>query len=216
MTNPGIQSATPTIRVAVLLLAAGEGSRLGGYPKALLKKDGQTLLERLVVSTQSMAPIEFVVVTGFYAKAIENEIDRLNRAHDLVIKTYQNPHPEKGQSSSIRLGLESLQSVFDVLLVALSDQPEIGHLEISELLGGFTNRPPGTQIVLPMVGNQRGNPVLFSRGAVDEILATTQMVCRSYMDANPALIYRLHTSRQAFIQDVDTAQDISKYQLTKS
>ncbi|CAM3746819.1 NTP transferase domain-containing protein [Polynucleobacter brandtiae] len=216
MTNLSIQSGTPTTRVAVLLLAAGEGSRLGGYPKALLKKDDQTLLEHLVISTKSMAPIEFVAVTGFYAEAIEGEIDRLNRAHDLNIKTCLNPYPEKGQSSSIRLGLESLQSAFDVLFVALSDQPEIGCMEISELLEGFTNRPPGTQIVLPMVGKQRGNPVLFSKGAVDEILAISQMVCRSYMDANPALIYRLDTNRQAFIQDVDTPKDISKYQLSKS
>ena len=46
----------PRLRLAVLILAAGEGSRLGGYPKALLQKEGNSLLSRLCKSLHAHSP----------------------------------------------------------------------------------------------------------------------------------------------------------------
>ena len=46
MTISGESIKNPKLRLAILLLAAGEGSRLGGLPKALLKKEGESLLSR--------------------------------------------------------------------------------------------------------------------------------------------------------------------------
>ncbi|MBU3590168.1 nucleotidyltransferase family protein [Polynucleobacter sp. 80A-SIGWE] len=198
----------------MLLLAAGEGNRLGVHPKALLRKCGLTLLELFSGAIQGFAPTEYVVVTGFHARAIESEIEKINDSLMHPIQVIQNPAPERGQASSVRLGLESLNGEFDVLLVALSDQPEIGVREVQELLDAFLRRDSGEEIILPMVEGRRGNPVLFSRKAISEVLANPGMVCREYMDAHPAKVRTMLTSNQAFVMDVDTPEDIQQHKLS--
>ncbi|MBU3621586.1 nucleotidyltransferase family protein [Polynucleobacter sp. CS-Odin-A6] len=216
MTSSSLITQTPSLRLAVLLLVAGEGSRLGGHPKALLRKDGQTLLERFSKSIQGFNLVEFIAVTGFYAQAVEVELAKLNGTLNHQIKSILNIAPEKGHPSSVRLGLESLRSQFDVLLVALSDQPEIGEKEVAELLEEFSQRNLSEEIILPMVNGKRGNPVLFSRVAVLNTLKATELVCRSYMDAHPEQVRILHTQNLSFVLDVDTIEDIQRHKLSLS
>ena len=209
MTSSSPSTQTSPLRLAVLLLAAGEGSRLGAYPKALLCKDGQTLLQRFSSAIQAFSPIEYLVVTGFHA-----EVTKLSASLACRIKAIQNPIPERGQPSSVRLGLESLQGNFDVLLIALSDQPEVGAKEVQELLDEYVKRESGQEIILPVVKGRRGNPVLFSRKAVMDVLASPDMVCRKYMDIHPDLVRLMATSNEAFITDVDTPEDIHRHNLS--
>jgi molybdenum cofactor cytidylyltransferase len=214
MTSSSPSTEISKLRLAVLLLAAGEGSRLGSQAKALLHKDGLSLLERFSKAIQRFSPVECLAVTGFHAVAIESEIEAINTSLAYPIKSARNLTPEVGQTSSVRLGLESLQSEFDVLLVALSDQPEIGAQEIQELLEEFSIRNSGEEIILPIVSGQRGNPVMFSKKAVQEVLLIPRMVCRAYMDAHPEKVRSMNTANQAFVLDVDTPEDIQKYKLS--
>ena len=212
-------SFSPSVQVskldlAVLLLAAGEGSRLGRQPKALLLQDKRTLLEQFSIAVQHFAPIEYLAVTGFHAEAIESELAKINASLTYPARSVCNIAPEKGQASSVRLGLESLQSEFDVLLVALSDQPQVGSQEIQALLEAFSFRNPGEEMILPMVNGQRGNPVLFSKAAVQAVLSMPGMICRTYMNMHPEKVRIMETQNQAFVLDVDTPEDIQKYNLS--
>ena len=213
MTSSSPSAQDTKLRIAVLLLAAGEGSRLGSYPKALLHRDGKTLLERFSSAIQGLSLVEFIVVTGFHAQLIEPEIIKMNASLTHPIKMIRNMSPEEGQPSSVRLGLESLRADFDVLVVALSDQPKVGAKEIQELLDEYAKREDGQEIILPMVDQRRGNPVLFSFQAVSDVLANPGMVCRTYMDAHPNELRFMHTTNQAFVMDVDTPEDIQRHKL---
>jgi len=206
---------SPSLRLAVLLLAAGQGSRLGSYPKALLKKSDQSLLKQFCLTVQSLNPVEFLIVTGFHAQIIEDHLQGLQSELDMPIRVVRNPHAEMGQASSIRRGLESLTSEYDVLLVALSDQPEIGHAEIKALLEAFQGKEVGQEMVLPMVNGQRGNPVLFSKKSIEAILGVPDMVCRLYMDTHPEQVKQLIADNTAYLVDVDTEQDIQRLGLNK-
>jgi len=203
------------LRLAVVLLAAGEGSRMGSIPKALLKKGEQSLLARLCTSIKGLNPVEFVVLTGFHAPAIEEELNRLSRSLSIPVVIIRNPNPEAGQSSSVRLALESLQSQYDVLAMCLSDQPDITDVELIALLEEFAKRSNTQEIVMPQVHGQRGNPVLFSMTVVDEILSIPDMVCRPYMNQHPEQVRILATENEAFILDVDTEADIQSMGITR-
>ena len=64
----------PALRIGALILAAGEGSRMGRMPKCLIRLEGQTLLERLRDALSSMGVARVVVVTGYHAEAIEKTL----------------------------------------------------------------------------------------------------------------------------------------------
>jgi molybdenum cofactor cytidylyltransferase/nicotine blue oxidoreductase len=88
-------------RLAILLLAAGQGSRLGNIPKALLKKEGIPLIQRFWQEASSLNAIESISVLGFYAVQIKPLAKQYSR---VVI----NQQAEEGHASSVRLGLESI------------------------------------------------------------------------------------------------------------
>ena len=205
----------PALRVAIILLAAGEGRRMGSIPKALIKKDGKSFLEHFCVAASQIRPIELIVVTGYHADEIEASLSGIQDA-SMNIRIIRNPDPARGQASSVRIGLEGLHTEFDVLIMALSDQPYVGIDELRLLLAQFQQRSASQEIVMPIVNGHRGNPVLFSRKVVDEIKATPKMVCRAYMDQHPQLIRYFETENTAFIQDVDTPADILGLDITKT
>jgi molybdenum cofactor cytidylyltransferase len=212
MTDTDSSDSYP-LRLAVLLLAAGQGSRLGSHPKALLKQDGETLLNRLLDAVEPFNPIEFIVVTGFHGEAIEQSLMQMDSSFSRSIRLLRNPNPELGQASSVRIGIEALQSNFDVLLITLSDQPAITKTEISQILNAFSQRSAGTEMLLPMVHGQRGNPVLFSKKALQNTVAIPNLSCRAYMDEHPEQVQLWETNNPAFVADVDTPEDMKKHQL---
>lgn len=205
----------PNLRLAILVLAAGEGSRLGGFPKALLEQGSVSLLERFCKVAQQFSPVEILVVTGFYSNQIQQEILSFKQDLQVPINWINNSHPELGQSSSVRLGLESLKNHYDALLIALCDQPNIDAPELSELLWQFSDRAAGQEIVLPIFDGQRGNPVVFSKMVIETILAIPGMVCRPYMDQHPELVKQFTSNTQAYVLDVDTEEDIQKLGLDR-
>ena len=212
--NKSITLSNPIPRLAVLLLAAGEGARLGSYPKALLKKDGQSLIKRFCLAVAELSPVQIVIVTGFHADLIEAEIQELQKKTSLPISIIRNLAAKQGQVSSVRLGLESLHGEYDLVLVALSDQPGIGVAELQALFNAYLQRKSGKQVILPLVNGQRGNPVLFSGTVIKDILAMPGMVCRPYLDQHPELIECMTTDLQGYVLDVDTLEDVVRENLT--
>ena len=204
------------LRVAIVLLAAGEGSRMGSVPKALLQKDGKTLMERFCSAVKGLHPVEFIVITGFHATPIEQELNRLAKLMDLSITIIHNENASTGQASSVRLALESLKNEFDVVAMCLSDQPQIGQDELIALLNQFVDREPSEDVVMPQVRGQRGNPTLFSKKAVEEILQIPGMVCRTFMDKYPERVRLFNSDNNAYILDIDTDEDIQKLGITRS
>ena len=96
------------------------------------------------------------------------------------------------------------------MLIALCDQPNIGSQEIETLIKQFSDRLPNQEIILPMVNEQRGNPVLISKKVIDDILKKPSMVPRVFMDQYPELVRKFASNNQAYILDADTQADIQR------
>lgn len=203
--NSVIMNAKQT-KLAILLLAAGQGSRLGNIAKALLKKDGIPLIQRFWQEASALNAIESISVLGFYA----DEIEPLAKQYSRVVI---NQQAEEGHGSSVRIGLESLNTHFDLLLIALVDQPSITQTSLALLLNTFETQGDEIDALVPCYQGQRGNPIVMRRRAVLEILNTPAQTPRQWLDQHPKRVCFYETKQDAFIADVDTLDDIKRENL---
>ena len=194
------------IRVGAVLLAAGEGSRMGNIPKCLIQLDGLTLLQRQLIALTEAGVDEVVVVSGHHHLAVERELAALKSLNPM--RVIRNAHANEGQARSVRLGIETLGSDFDAVIMALSDQPFIDSHDIKALIATFKKRTTG-EIILPMFDGQRGNPIMLSGSVMKTILASgAKMVCRNFMDQHPELVHQWQTQNDHYLVDVDTPEDL--------
>jgi len=193
--------------IGAVLLAAGAGSRMGGRPKALLELGGVPLVLRQLIALSGAGVDELVIVLGHHAERIMPVIEHF------PVTLVQNPRPDDGQVSSQRLGLAVLNPNVEAVLVALTDQPLINEQDITSLIGAFKKRPEGTSLVVPRVGGQPGNPVIFSAAVREQILAGESNVgCRQWRAANPDTVSHFDTDNQRFVTDIDTPDDIEQFE----
>ena len=190
-------------RLAILLLAAGQGSRLGNIPKALLKKEGIPLIQRFWQEVSPLNAIESISVLGFYADQIKPLAEQYSQ---VVI----NQQADRGHGSSVRLGLESLHTPFDLLVIALIDQPRITQTSLELLINGLEGQGNEIDALVPLCQGQRGNPIVMRRRAVLEILNIPAHTPRQWLDQHPKRVCFYETQQDAFIADVDTLDDIKR------
>jgi len=187
---------------AAVILAAGEGRRMGGVAKALLRVNGEPLVSRLMTALHDAGISDVLVVTGIHHEAIASVVQPMGA------RVVRNLSPGDGQQSSVRLGLESASVSADALLMVLCDQPLVDAADIQELLAAFKAHPEH-DFCVPVVNGQRGNPVVVSSRAVQQILATDRHVaCREFMQKNPQTVWRQVTTNDHFITDLDTLADL--------
>ena len=119
-----------------VVLAAGAGTRFGGG-KLLAPLAGRPVLQHVLDALAAAGVGEVVVVLGQDAAAIEDAIAW--RTERRVI----NPDPERGLSSSVRVGFEAVGEGAASVLVALGDQPLVSVEVIRALLDAPDDpRPP--------------------------------------------------------------------------
>jgi CTP:molybdopterin cytidylyltransferase MocA len=202
-----VEGSHVSLRVGAILLAAGEGSRLGKVPKCLLSLQGMPLIKRHMIALSGAGVDEVVVVTGYYHADVEPAVE------SFPVKVVRNPAPEEGQQSSVRLGLEAVTNTLDLVLIMLADQPLLTANDLTELISTFKKRSPGTSIVYPEVNEQRGNPVIFSGELIAQLLAADKKIgCRKFIDDNPALVHKLITENDHFVLDIDTPEDVMTFE----
>ena len=195
------------LTVGAVLLAAGAGSRLGGRPKSLLELGGVPLIRRLLIALSGAGVDELVVVLGHHADLIEPQVTAF------PVTVVRNPRPDDGQVSSLRIGLAALGGKLDAMLVVLADQPLIHAQDITSLIGAWKKRSDGSQVLVPQVGGEPGNPVMFSAEVRDQILAgDAQVGCKQWRAAHPEAVAWFETDNRRFRVDVDTPEDLAAFE----
>ena len=192
-------------RVGAVVLAAGAGARMGNRPKCLLEFHGIPLIQRQLMALSGAGVVEQVVVLGHHAARIQPVIS------DFPVTLVCNPDPAAGQVSSLRLGLRSLSSSIDTVLVALADQPLVNAQDILDLLGAYRQRPAGTSLVRADVDGQPGNPVVFTIHVCKEILTSDPTFGgKQWQEAHPDQVHRWISGNTHYRMDVDSPEDIER------
>lgn len=194
----------PRLKIGAVVLAAGQGARMGGVAKSLIRLQGVPLINRQLIALSGAGVDEVVVVTGHAREAVEAQVQTF------PVTLAYNPAYADGQQGSVRVGLAALNGKFDLVFVVLADQPLIGSGDLTELIAAFKKRPRGN-VVVPVVDGQRGNPILLDDVARAQILASdTNLGCRNLIERQPELVFVHETSNTRFVTDLDTLNDVQQ------
>lgn len=135
-------------KVGVLILAAGEGRRMGRI-KQLLKFGGSTFLEETIIKYSAYCQ-DIIVTLGFHKEEIKKNIKELGFEFQ-EIKDYK-----EGMSASFR---EARAFATDCFLVTPCDLPLIEDHTIEILLKAY--RDNKGEIIVPRYLGKKGHPVVF-------------------------------------------------------
>ena len=183
-------------RVAGVLLAAGEGKRLG-TPKALVELGGRRLVDRGADVLRDGGTTPVVVVTGAAPVTVP----------DVVL--VPNPDWRTGMGSSLAAGLEALPGDCDAAVIALVDQPLIGAGVVRRLVA---EHQAGAQLVVAAYHGRPRNPVLLARRHWAGVIAAADgdTGARPYLRANPGLVTLVECADIGSPDDVDTPEDLAR------
>lgn len=187
---------------------------MGGVPKALLRRDGETLLARQVRLASTAGVGRVVVVLGHYAEQLAGVLGELRAAAAQPSVSFDwvvNPAPDEGTGSSLRCGLAALPDRLSACLVMLGDQPLLEAADVCAVLEAWQARPPGIELVVPQHANRLGHPVVFgsdARGAVQRVRDDEGI--RDWRRAHPDRVAILSVAHPRYTTDVDTPADLDR------
>lgn len=198
-------AATPAgLRVAAVVLAAGESRRMGGRHKLLLDVGGEPMIRRTVRNVLDFAPTETVVVTGHRADAVEAALA------GLPVKLVRNPDHARGQPTSVAAGVHALTAACDAVLVGLGDQPQVIAADLRALADAYL-RLENASILVPYHEGRRGNPVMFAARHIPAVLTGTVNVgCRRLIETHADDVARVEMAGDAYVIDCDTPEDFER------
>lgn len=198
--EPAMSGVSP--RVAALLLAAGQGRRMGGPNKLLARVGGKPLVRIAAEAALASKADSLTVVTGHRPEDVRAALEGLDVGY------VHNPDHEQGLSTSLRAGIESLPPDLDGVVVLLADMPGIDAAIIDRLIGAF--RPDeGTLIVVPTYDGKRGNPVLWSSRFFPALAAIHgDTGGRHLIGENPEAVAEIEVGESVAI-DVDTPEALA-------
>ncbi len=148
---------TKVVNTGIIILAAGESSRLGS-PKQLLEFNNKYLLQYIIDISLASLTENVVLVLGAYENKIKTLLDLKN------IKSIHNPNWKVGMSSSIQCGLEAILKInpdIETVVFVLCDQPYLSTTILNEII--TKHLETGTEIVNCHYTDSFGPPVLFHK-----------------------------------------------------
>lgn len=192
-------AADPADRVGAVLLAAGRACRFGA-PKLLLPFRGSTVLGCVAAALQGAGVETIVVVAGADRAAVGRALQGVGC---LIV---ENPDPDRGMLSSVRLGVEALPADLDRILLALGDQPRLAAEDVAHLLREHARA--GRGIALPTHQGKRGHPVVFTAAYRPRLLSLDDHhTLRDLIHAHPEDVVEVECRSDAVIRDIDTRAD---------
>jgi molybdenum cofactor cytidylyltransferase len=145
----------PAAAIVPIVLAAGASTRMG-RTKALCDFDGRTCIELVLQACREAGLATPIVVLGFHA----DEVREAASSADATFVT--NDRAERGQTSSLKIGLAAMPFAASAFVLYPVDLPLVTGEDLARLVSTWrARRSTGTRIVIPSHGHRRGHPVLF-------------------------------------------------------
>lgn len=154
--------------VAIVLLAAGLGSRMGASGNKLLSEfEGVPLVRRAALAALASQACAVVVVVGHQKEYVSKALALM------PVTVVENPSFADGISTSLAagLGVEQVDAAAGAM-VMLADMPLVSRLELDRLIEAF-REGGGVAVVRAVTKGEIGNPVILPRALFGDVRGLT-------------------------------------------
>lgn len=183
------------MKVAAVVLAAGDGTRFsGGIPKLLVEIDGVPLIERAVLPAVEAGFDHVLVVTG----AVD-----LSAAVPPGVELVSNQRWSEGQATSLQAGIERARELgCAAVVVGLGDQP---YITAADWRG--VAQADRTPLAAADRGDHLGTPVRIAAECWPELPIRGDVGARVLLARRPDLVTPVACVGRS--DDVDTVEDLA-------
>jgi molybdenum cofactor cytidylyltransferase len=193
---------TPCEKIAGIILAAGEGRRFGEC-KATAKLNAETFLEVIAGRLKDIGCEPVIVIGGRYPDTIIVEAARLKIAYAI------NTEWEKGQFSSLKAGLSSINCDICGTFITLVDHPFVTPETYRLMKEAFAKFPK--RIVIPVYDYKRGHPILIPAEIIRQIIESPEETnLRDIIKNHESMVIQFRCEDPGVLKDIDTKEDLEK------
>ena len=191
---------TSQLKIAAIVLAAGQSRRMGPVNKLLMEIEGVPMVERVLLAIQAAGVEKTIVVAGFESDRIEERLSGYD------VEFVWNENFEAGMGSSLAVGAAALaENRFDGILVCLGDLPYLKKDSIGKVIDAF-KKAKGEKIVAPCFEGKRGHPVIFPSHYKKPLEGLQgDAGARALIQQEAQNLLELDLSEEGTIRDMDTA-----------
>lgn len=142
-----------------IIMASGFSKRMERN-KLTLKINEDFVIERVIKAAKE-SKLDDIILVYHHEKIREIGLK-------YGINTVYNSCPEKGQSESMKIGINASTSKTKAFMFMVGDQPLLDFQTINILIDHFNSS--NSEIVVPIFNKKRGNPTIFSSKLKKELL----------------------------------------------
>lgn len=184
-----------------LVTAAGKSTRMGGYPKPLLRFGDERFVERILRCYAEAGVGHRLVVLGHEAETVRERAE-FGDADVVVNEAY-----ESGMLSSVQCGVrEALDSGVDGLFLWPTDYPCAPSAVVERLWETYEDTD--ADVVIPTFEGDRGHPALFGATTFEDLLdAPENEGARAVVYDEGTTVVDLETGDRRILVDIDTPSE---------
>jgi len=186
--------------ISGLLLAAGTASRFGRL-KQVEELGGAPLVARAAAAIAESGVDELVVVLGFRAGEVLRQLGRKD------FRVVVNPLFESGLSTSLRMGIQALDSRSEAALVCLADQPFVTADLLESMIRRFVHSR--ARVVAASSGDVVSPPMLLSRSLFERVLRLEGDKGAKSLAVSEPTLQRVEVEPAVLI-DIDTEASLAR------
>jgi molybdenum cofactor cytidylyltransferase len=190
--------------ISLIVLAAGKSTRMHGRNKLLAKVGGKVMIRKVVETALDSKVDEVIVVLGWEADKVREVLS------DVPCRLIVNKNYERGQSSSVKIGLGEVGEATRGVLFLPGDMAMIDTRSINTVLEAF-NRCDDPVIIASHNGKQ-GHPILFARQLFREIEEIDEQTfgLKSVIRRHEGELRLVEVGSENVLRDFDTLEDLKR------
>lgn len=181
----------PVRETAAVLLCAGLSRRYGDGNKLLTELDGKPLIAHMAGVLAGLPFLDRIAVVGDDVMTLPG------------LRPVRNPEPERGQDSSVRIGLAAaLEAKPRGVLVCLGDMPFVTAAHLDALAAAATDE----RAAISSADEWRSPPLLLPAALAGRVLEQHDMPVRSIVAADAIAV----PASPDILRDFDTPGDFAR------